>query len=721
LNQTGPATSPPAGPAVGRVAASPVDEFLQLLARAVQQFHTYPPTSPLCQNAIDLCARALTALDRDQLSFRISPAELIVDDMPVGRGTPVEHELARRLHAAFIAEVTIDRAASPRELSHLCLDLVCCSDAAVRGASLLDVLAEHGVDRIVVRAAYRPEVLSVSSSDASVTALVQVERRRREELFERGGTTNYLYPPDRGWVRLDPSSPLASVSLVELALLADGPERLAAMLVRLTDEDAAPPDAEALSRKFSDVAMIFSALEPRVARVMFSRLAQAVLQLEPETRQALLRRTILPGLLDGRVDGLVLRDFPDLELADSLCLLLDLETAAPELVTTALARLELAPDRESTVAPLVAQRMKARGKTTAENTLAEHAKKLVNVERGRGTSYAEFSAYDLALDSEAAGSLAQIRDGILDEDEPVLRLECLWQLTRLEPNPEAVQGFVDSALSVLLRLEHGERDAVSAEWMLGYRELADVLRDSRPDVADVITTTLARLCTDARASHVVDLAASGEPGRAVADQIVRALAPQVGLHLLNVATARPGDGRDDRGRTAVRLLCDHAVILAPAIAAAAERPEPVMQRVLARALGFAGAGFEATLGAQLASGDEQTVREALRSLARIGTVEAARLVCRQIEAGEGWIAGAAEETLWRFPAAEAQRHACALLGRRDFVLRRPATAVRFIERAANGKNAALASVLAPLQSLRYRIWRPALARVGRRAHALVAR
>ena len=82
--------------------------------------------------------------------------------------------------------------------------------------------------------------------------------------------------------------------------------------------------------------MLFSALDPRIGRVMFSKLARAVLDLDTERRQALLRRTILPGLLDGRIDATVLQDFPDVDLAESLCLLLDLETAAPEVVTTAL-------------------------------------------------------------------------------------------------------------------------------------------------------------------------------------------------------------------------------------------------------------------------------------------------------------------------------------------------------------------------------------------------
>src|SRR6185436_5564902 len=75
-------------------------------------------------------------------------------------------------------------------------------------------------------------------------------------------------------------------------------------------------------------------------------------------RAALLRRTILPGLLDGRADGVVLRDFPDPDLAESLCLLLELETAAPEVVGAALHKLELPPERRHSVATLVDERLR---------------------------------------------------------------------------------------------------------------------------------------------------------------------------------------------------------------------------------------------------------------------------------------------------------------------------------------------------------------------------
>ena len=136
------------------------------------------------------------------------------------------------------------------------------------------------------------------------------------------------------------------------------------MLLRLTEDDVSDAEVgdDALSRKFSDVATLFAALDPRVSRVMFGKLARAVLDLQPEPRQTLLRKTILPGLLDGKIDGTVLRDFPDIDLAESLCLLLDLETAAPEVVTTALARLDLPAERQAALLPLVqSQRRRAHG------------------------------------------------------------------------------------------------------------------------------------------------------------------------------------------------------------------------------------------------------------------------------------------------------------------------------------------------------------------------
>ena len=102
----------------GRDDASRVEEFFQSLARAVRQFHTYPATSPRCIDAVEESHRALALIEVETLPCVVSPHELLVSGAAVGRGTPIEQELARRLYEArcqaleisfgIIADVVVD-------------------------------------------------------------------------------------------------------------------------------------------------------------------------------------------------------------------------------------------------------------------------------------------------------------------------------------------------------------------------------------------------------------------------------------------------------------------------------------------------------------------------------------------------------------------------------------------------------------------------------------
>jgi hypothetical protein len=707
--------------------AAAVDEFLHLLARAVQQFHTYPPTSPLCLSAIDACQRALVMLEgREQVDFRVTPRELVVDDVPMGSGTLVEQELARRLHAASIAQVTIERVASSRELARLCFDLVQCDARHGIREQLIDVLEEHGVSRISLRVAHRPQVLPVGVPPPPLAELIDHQRATRDEALASGGPVDHLYPPDKGWVRIDPTVPFDQVSLADLALLTQDPAMLAGMLLRLTEDDVTDGADDALSRKFSDVAKVFAALDPRVSRVMFGKLAQAVLDLEPEPRQALLRRTILPGLLDGRIDGTVLRDFPDVDLAESLCLLLDLETAAPEVVTSALARLDLPAERQAQLLPLVESRAQSRvqsrpGGQAQDGGLDAHARKLMKIDRAKARSFAEFAAFDLALDEETLATLHEIHQTILASDLVITQIACLWNLVCLEPNPEMVQRFLDRTARLLEALEGEGRWVELAAWLARYRELAGTLAEPRPDVADVISASFAGFCSLDRAMRLVELAEQSEEGRAAAGTIIGALGADIAPALLEAVRVRPVNGKDSNGRAAVQLLCDHATLVAPALVSSLGEADEVMHRAIARVLGLAGTGYEAPLGRLLESRDEQTVREAFRSLAKIGTSRAATLVGAEIEKHRGWVGGAAEQTLWHFPRNESDRQIRELLARRDFVIRRPDVAGRLLDRAAQSNSTHLAPVLQALVPLRYRFWNPALVRVARQAKTLLTR
>ena len=96
---------------------------------------------------------------RDRLSFRVTPHDLIVDETPIGAGTVIEHELTRRLFKARVATLDIDRAATPRDLSRFCIDLVGSDDLEREGITFAERLAEHGVTAIVAGMAHRPAVL----------------------------------------------------------------------------------------------------------------------------------------------------------------------------------------------------------------------------------------------------------------------------------------------------------------------------------------------------------------------------------------------------------------------------------------------------------------------------------------------------------------------------------------------------------------------------------
>ncbi len=711
-----PGSVRPVRPAVRPADARARDEFLQLLARGVQQFHTYPAGSPICQQTVESCLRALVSLEsRDQVTFRITPHELIVDEEPTGRGTLIEFELARRLHAAFIAQVTVERVASARELSRFCAALIRCGDRSAPPMTLLELLAEYGVDRIALQPADRPEVLSISANVAPVQHLIDHERQRRNDALAAGGPVNHLYKPGKGWVRVDPSTPLDTVSLIDLALLAENPTALAHMLIRLTDGEVADVggSGDALAQKYSDVARLFAAMDPRVSRVMFAKLARAVLDLDSERRQTLLKRTILPGLLDGRMDGAVLRDFPDLELADSLCLLLDLEAAAPEVVTAALSRLELPAERQAAMLPLLEERVQTKmtGSVPQDNTVDTHARRLVRIDRDRAKNVAEFAAFDLAVDRDTRDVLSQIRDGIVATDTTSVQLDCLYKLSRLEPNPETVEQFSNRARPLLQALEQAQRWPAFAAWMGRYRDLADSLRDTRPEVADLLRGHLSKLCTPEHATLIVSLAEHGEEGKAQAATLIGALGPEIARHLVAIAGT-------PAGRAAGHVVCEHASLLAPTLASMAQQADTAGQRMIARALGIAGQGYESALEPLLRSRDEQTVREALRALARIGTSQAASLVASRIQEGRDWIAAAAEQTLWHFPKPEADRQVIDLLSRRDFIVRQPLAAARLMDHAP--REHTTAAILEPLQTLRYRIWNPSLARIGRKARALLA-
>jgi len=722
-----PGTAPPdvlagAGPGSGvsghALDLPAIERTLGLLARAVRQFHTYPPTSPLCVDAVMACHEALQTITRDRVSLRLTQTSVIVDDISLGAGTVIEHELTRRLYRHKVASVELDTGATPRDLTRFSIDLV--DETQDTETTFAERLAEHGVDTIVPAMAERPAVLDLGAAPPEARDLVEHERRRQDALALTEAPATYLYPPDKGWVRFDPSQALDSVSLLDLVVLVDDPAEVASMLVQLTGDDGGPGEQgrSPLERKYSDVTMLFSALDPRLAQVMFGKLARAVLKLEPDSRNDLLQRAILPGLLDGKPDGRVLSEFPDIDLAESVCLLLDLETAAPEVLSAALGRLDLSTDRRAALAPLIEKRMQG-GRGAAREAadpgdvsgVERHAQNLIKISTG-GADYSEFAAFDLSMDAQAQATVTRVKNGIAETDLPIAQLQCLAQLARIERNPTVVEAVVRRSLGLLSALERDGRWQDLAQAVRAFAVLSGELRERRPDVADAISTVLSEFWTPGRLVSIAELQAQDDDGRAAVLSLARELGPALVpgfVALMTQASGQPG------ARAVADLMASIAAEVAPALAAEVGSCSTPAARAIARVLGHAGPGHEVVLGRLVQHQDVQVAREALRGLARMGTPGAAILVTRQMREATDDRRLAAEEALWQFAPTQLSGLLRELLRSREFVFGHPHAATRLIERAHQSKIRGLEDALAGLEALRFRIWSPALAQVGRKA------
>ena len=709
-------------PAPADAGTAAIVDFLQLLGRAARQFHTYPATSPMCTDAIDACHRAFLNLDVDgPFTFRVAPRAIIVGDEIVGGDTIIEQEVARPLHRVRVASVEVERGVSIRDWSRFCTTLSAAARASKATSSFAELLLDAGVAAILPRETPRPEVLDVGAPAEAVRSLVDRERVRQASAVA-GGPAQHLYPPDKGWVRVDPSAAADdSISLTDLTVIVNEPAELAAMLARLIDGDGAAARGAALQQRYDDVVMLISAVDPRLARVLFSKLARAVLRLDADTRRTLLRGAVLPSLLDGRLAGeAVLGEFPDVDLADALCLLMDLEAAAPQLVALALDRLKLAPERRTSLTPLIEARLDARaeragGGDRPTTNFDDQARALTRLDPGAATNVAEFAAFDLAITEQTLAALAALREGATHVDGADAQIACAAGLARIEPNPAVTAAVLARALPSVRQLIRDRRWADVSRWVARLAEIEQHVEPLRPDVASAIRETVAQICDRA---FVLDLAqlCGSEATQPFAAAIVGALGPSLVPEWL-AAVDDAGDRA--RARSLAGGMCQAARRVAPAIARRLPSLGAEASRSALAVLGFAGAGYEQAIVERVTAADERTSREALRALARSGTAKAAALIVSQLEQGHAIVHPAAEEALWRLPASVALAKTRELLGRRDFVKGHPQSAARLLERAAQSRDGGFDPVLESLTSLRFHFWSPALARVGAKARELL--
>ena len=702
-----------------------IETFLMLLAKAVRQLHAYPVTSPVCVDAVNACRHHLASIDGpDEISLTITPDLLQVHEHAVGDSTFIRQELTRRLRRARVADLSVHRECTARDLTRFCVNLLRCSESADRTLSVPALMADDGVEAIIVQVTSRREVLPVAPSAPAQRDLVAHERRRREEGQPPNTRRVHLFPPHRGWIRLDPAEMYDGVSLADLAILVDNPIDLATMLNRLVEEGHSENEADpqVLDRRFSDVSALFAGLEPRLSRVMFGKLARILLGMEGERRRELLKRKVLPAIFDGRPDVNVLYAFSDSELAESLCLLSDSETAGTAVAFSALDQLKLAPERRAVILPLMDEIMRAHidpalGLDAASAiALDQQARRLTRINSTERRSFVDLAGFDFRLDDQARQTIVSVCDGIRETDGLMVELLCLVNLIGLQPNPEVASEFVQGAMERARQLVAAGRWSDLAFALERLAGITEPLRERRPEVVALVDAELNALATPEFAAALLAQHDRGTDSQAVSLRMIDALGPAIAPALLSLLETDP-----HAASVAVGLMCERASLFAPALADGIPSYNRQILAHVARVLGHVGAGYEDHLCGLCNQKDEKTTREALRALSRIGTPHAAQVVALVARTATDWMATATVETLLRFPPETGGHAIRDLLSHRAFVLSQPAAASRLIGRVSQAKVANLEPVLRDIWSLRYRFWNRALVRAARDAGALLNR
>jgi len=403
------------------------------------------------------------------------------------------------------------------------------------------------------------------------------------------------------------------------------------------------------------------------------------------------------------------------DLADALSLLLDVETAAPELLATALDRLHLSENRRSALAPLLEERIRGHQVPGADQrndaALTERTQQLIRVANG-DAAFDGFAAFDLCIDEATEQIITGTGEAIAATNLADAQLTCMSQLLTINASPDVAERLLRQVTRLL-----GELEQTNSWGELGSRLAAlhrnfVSFRESRPEVSAAIAAALDAFYTPARFGRLLSMYEAGGESRDTANLMLSAS----GQHIMPAILRGLQDANN---KPVLQLVCDHAATFAPVLVTVLDQL-PLPQRVLAiRALGATGRGVELQLAKQLTQPQEVLVRETLQALARIGSDEAAECVTRYLLRLGTAAPLAAEEALWHFKPAATHNALRSLLRQREFVTANPEMTLRLFERTDRFDPSKLADVIRPLTSLRFRFWNRRLMRIGQRATTLL--
>lgn len=607
-----------------------VASFVGALARAVHAFHTYPADSPARGDVIERVRERLhpcVAGGADVLVIDVTNEGLMVGDEPIASERGPERALALALRKTYVSSLEIRAGAPTGDFRQLCALLAYPDQLLDRVEDLPEILSERGVTHIVAHMVSTHRTIEGGTVPSALLELVERQRERRDRT--RSGEL-----AEGGWIRLDPSVPLDRVTLEDLPLLLRDASSLGLALHRMTGrKDEELSESQALVTYYGEIARLYEACEDSVSETLYRRLADVVRRLPDEARLHLMKREVLPDLVDGRRSGTILRHFAQEEVADALWLLLDLGVGGVEMLTAGLANLDLPEKSLAGVVDRVTRRLSeeeatgdewaewvekaasARDVSDEEDAVAAPVADRLRVESDADGDFLALRSFDLSVDSDTAATLDGVVEEIAASDPTNVTLRACADILRLGADPSVARSIMRKSRGLFFDLESRGDVGTLADWLARLARVARSHDTHDGEIAAIIREMLNQYVTPEFIHRVAALPPGGLGEPPLVTIICEMGETGVGALIDSLATE---SDRAARSRL-LTALQPRASDLAADLVGYLSHPKWYVVRNVLMLLGHAGPGWEDTVAEGIEHEHPRVIREAFLGLSRIGT------------------------------------------------------------------------------------------------------
>lgn len=698
-----------------------IGRFVGALARAVQAFHTYPPGSPSRNDVTEIARETLRPCiepGSESLALDVTTRGLQVGEESISVDRGPERALAIGLRRAYVSSVEFHAATSTRDFRQFCALMAFPDQLLNRQEDLPEILAQRGVTHIVAHVISSHQTVEAGTVPASLLDLVRQRRASGARPAEAA---------EGGWIRLDPSVPLDRVTLEDLPLLLRDAPALGVALDRMSRTHGNASPAEALVLHYEQISDLYAACGPGLSETLFQRLAAVVQDLPPETKLALMKQKVLPGLVDGRRSGRILRHFSEEEVADALWLLLDLGVGGVEMLTAGLASLDLPESRLEGVVERVSRRLEGENAAApgwtdiihreATNRSAEGIEGRLTVDEDREADFLALRSFDLSVDEAATGALAAIVDEVERADPVASTLRCSADIVALSADPAVISATMRRARGLFLDLESRGDVGVLADWLARFAALARERDDHDGEVAAIVRGTLDQYVTPQFIHRVSAL--PPQPDRESPLVTIICELGRTGVGALVDSLAVESD-RSARNRLLVALQ-PRAGDLAEHLLDYLSHPQWFVVRNILKLLGYAGRGFEDAVARSFEDEHPRVIREAFIALARIGSEAAAGLTAEALYHESAEVRRHAADAIWRFEPGLSRPRLLAAMNDRQLAVAHPDLVRQLVEAAGKRDFEGIEPVLRRLRLHCFAVWNAERRSLGWTALRLVRR